>query len=50
LLKERTGAFDADQTHDWQASTDYESDTLSTAPCRSVEIACCLNCWFLNLK
>jgi len=32
LLKETTGAFDGALTHDWQVSTDQESDTLATAP------------------
>ena len=26
LLKETTGAFDGARTHDWQVSTDHESD------------------------
>ena len=26
LLKETTGVFDGAQTHDWQVSTDYESN------------------------
>ena len=34
MLKETTGAFDGALTHDWQASTDYESDVLPTAPSR----------------
>ena len=34
LLKETTGAFDRAWTHDWQVSTDQESDTLPTAPRR----------------
>ena len=28
------GAFDGARTHDWQASTVYESDVLPTAPDR----------------
>jgi len=28
LLKETTVAFDGTLTHDWQTSTDYESDPL----------------------
>ena len=28
LLKETMGAFDWDRTHNWQASTNYESDAL----------------------
>jgi len=28
LLKETTGAFDGARTHDWQVSTDHESDAL----------------------
>ena len=32
MLKETTGAFDGAQTHDWQASTDNESDELPTEP------------------
>ena len=32
MLKETTGAFDGAQTHDWQASTDNESDELPTKP------------------
>jgi len=31
LLKETTGAFDGVRTHDWQVSTDHESDALPTA-------------------
>jgi len=26
MLKETTGAFDVARTHDWQVSTDHESD------------------------
>ena len=37
LLKETTRAFYGAQTHDWQASGDYESDALPTAPRREVE-------------
>ena len=32
LLKETTGAIDGFQTHTWQASTDYVSNALTTAP------------------
>ena len=32
MLKETTGAFDGARTHDWQVSTDHESDALPTAP------------------
>ena len=28
----KTGAFDGIRTHDWQASTDYESNALPTEP------------------
>ena len=34
LLKETTGVFDGARTHDWQVSTDLESDALPTAPHR----------------
>ena len=34
LLKETTGAFDGARTHDWQVSTDNESDALPTSPHR----------------
>ena len=40
MLKETTGAFDGAWTHDWQASTDYESDMLPSAPCRLASIHC----------
>jgi len=32
LLKETAGAFHGAQIHDWQVSTDYESDALPTRP------------------
>ena len=32
MLKETTGAFSGVRSHDWHASTDYESDALPTAP------------------
>ena len=32
LIMETMGAFDGDRTHDWQVSTDHESDALHTAP------------------
>jgi len=32
LLKETTGALYGALTNDWQASSDYESDALLTAP------------------
>ena len=32
LLKAATGAFDGTQTHDWQVSTNHESDALPNAP------------------
>ena len=34
LLKETTGAFDGARTHNWQVSTDHESDALPPAPHR----------------
>jgi len=32
LLNETIGAFDGARTHNWQVSTDHESDELPTAP------------------
>ena len=34
LAQGNSGAFDGARTHDWQVSTDHESDALSTAPRR----------------
>ena len=39
------GAFDGARTHDWQVSTDQESDALPTAPCRLMN---CVFDWFKN--
>ena len=36
MLKETAGAFDGAWTHDWQASTNYESDALPTALCQLI--------------
>ena len=49
LLKETTRAFAGARTHDWQASTYYESDELPTAPSRLYEVLTVLHVWYCIL-